>query len=427
METRASTVALRLAVIFGGGVAVSRGLSCAPRAVAKRASASAGSLGGSLEKLLKVIFVPALAHEANVNGGDAALAIDHERGRERVDAAVEVRHFVVAQEDAVIDAGLGDEGLDGLPPVLVHRYADNGKSLPFVLALELDEPGDLDAAGIAPCGPKIQQHDFAAKVGKLHESAVGVLEREVGSGLAGGLGLEVRRSGLLGRGAAGQHQRGYQRRGVGLTSLKNGVRQGDSVSIISRSRRGRARGGPGPRRRVAEALADVLAPAARAAETVTDLERSFPRFGRPAELAPRLPDHFVLEEELVGEPGGIAGAQPDEMKQLMYQHAGQLGGLGGEAGFHHDFTPMDERAGVDLGAGIASRAQLSPGGPQFRAKAEMQRPPAQAWHRRQDLIQSPPARSYFCDGAMDADGAGAASSTILTWMLVLRSSNHFFN
>src|SRR5271169_4837718 len=105
METRASTVALRLAVIFCGGVAVSRGLSCAPRAVAKTASASAGNLRGCLEKLLKVIFVPALAHQPDVNGGDAALPIDDERGGERVDPAVEVRHFVVAQQDAVVDAG----------------------------------------------------------------------------------------------------------------------------------------------------------------------------------------------------------------------------------------------------------------------------------------------------------------------------------
>jgi len=126
-----------------------------------------------------------------VNGGDAPLAIDHERGGERVDAAVEVRHLFVAQQDAVIDARLGDEGLYGLPSVLIHRYAHNGKALPFVLALELDEPGNLDAAGIAPCGPKIQQHDFAAKVRELYDPAVGVLEREVGSGLTGRLGLEV--------------------------------------------------------------------------------------------------------------------------------------------------------------------------------------------------------------------------------------------
>ena len=91
-----------------------------------------------------------------MNGGDAPLPIDDERGGERIDPAVKVRHLVVAQQDAVIDAGFGDEGLYGLPAVLIHRYPQDRKPLPFVLALELDEPGNLDPAGIAPGGPKIQ-------------------------------------------------------------------------------------------------------------------------------------------------------------------------------------------------------------------------------------------------------------------------------
>src|SRR5208283_3442507 len=108
---------------------------------------------------------------------------------------------------------------------------------------DFGEPRNLDPAGAAPGSRAVQQDDFAAKVGELHNPAAGAREREVGSRLADRLGLQVRRSRPLGRGAGGQQQGGCQGGGVPSQSSKGTVKQGDSVPIISRSRPVRAGAG----------------------------------------------------------------------------------------------------------------------------------------------------------------------------------------
>ena len=50
--------------------------------------------------------------------------------------------------------------------ILVDAYADNRQVGQIVV--QLDERGQLDQAGRAPCGPEIEQDDVAAIAGKVH-------------------------------------------------------------------------------------------------------------------------------------------------------------------------------------------------------------------------------------------------------------------
>src|SRR6266567_3705732 len=50
---------------------------------------------------------------------------------------------------------------------VVHGYTDYLQTLGTVLLLKLNEPGHLDLARRAPGGPEVQQHRFAAEIGKM--------------------------------------------------------------------------------------------------------------------------------------------------------------------------------------------------------------------------------------------------------------------
>ena len=107
--------------------------------------------------------------------GDLAIAVDQEGGRQRIHPAVQLGDRIVSLQDPIIDGQLGDERLHGRPPFFVHRDADDGETLVFVLALEVDEPGNLDLAGTAPGGPKIEQDDFSRVIGQVYDIAVAVI------------------------------------------------------------------------------------------------------------------------------------------------------------------------------------------------------------------------------------------------------------
>ncbi len=125
-----------------------------------------------------------------MNRGDSPFAIDQKSGGQRVDAAIKLGGLVVAHEDAVIHAEPGDEGLDRVPTFVVHGDAEDGETMILVAALEVHEPGDLHGARLAPGGPEIEEHDFAAVIGEADGAAIGVLESEIGGGFAVPIGLD---------------------------------------------------------------------------------------------------------------------------------------------------------------------------------------------------------------------------------------------
>src|SRR5689334_14445389 len=150
METAVFTsrTSPRLALTFWGGV-TERTLFCAIQLgrnkAAKKASRGAflsNSLGP--HDLLDSIFKIILARQPDVCGDDPAIAVDQERGRQRVHAAVQLGSGVITLHNPVVDCQFGDEGLDHRPSLFIHGYTDYSETLVFVLSLELNEPRDLD-------------------------------------------------------------------------------------------------------------------------------------------------------------------------------------------------------------------------------------------------------------------------------------------
>lgn len=119
-----------------------------------------------------------------MDGGDPACPVDQERHRERFDAAVKVRHTVVADHYGVLDGHLLHERPDGLPAIFIHRHAQYLEATIFIRLFELDEPRDLCLTRAAPRGPEIKQNNLSFVFGKFDRAAADVREGKVGSGLA---------------------------------------------------------------------------------------------------------------------------------------------------------------------------------------------------------------------------------------------------
>ena len=114
-----------------------------------------------------------------MNGGDSALAINQEGGRQGIDAAVELRRVIVADQNPVIHLQTREKRLDDFPALIVHGDADNGEPFSLMLPLKLLEPGNFDFARTTPGGPEIQEHDFAAVVHEVDELAVRIFEGKI--------------------------------------------------------------------------------------------------------------------------------------------------------------------------------------------------------------------------------------------------------
>ena len=117
-----------------------------------------------------------------MHAGDSPFAVDQKRRRERIDAALELRHAIVADRHPIVQCVLLHEGCDSLPAVIIHRYTQRRIAAIFAGLLELNKPGYLDLAWAAPSGPEIEQHDLALVVGELDGHAFGVLQIEVWCG-----------------------------------------------------------------------------------------------------------------------------------------------------------------------------------------------------------------------------------------------------
>src|SRR5215470_5825037 len=70
-----------------------------------------------------------------------------------------------------------DEQLDHLPPLVIHRRADNREALGLIFVLELHVPRDFSLATMAPGCPKIEE-DHSAFVIKRRTGAPEASVRE---------------------------------------------------------------------------------------------------------------------------------------------------------------------------------------------------------------------------------------------------------
>lgn len=144
-----------------------------------------------------------------MDGGDSAVAIDHESCGQRFEPAVEIARGVIAEHNAIVDFLRVDEGIDRFPTVIVHRNSDYFEAAVFVLALEFGEPGNFNHAGAAPGSPEIEQYNFAFVIGEVNQLAVRVFQREIGRVLTFAVFLDNRSGWLRGRACNQSEERGH--------------------------------------------------------------------------------------------------------------------------------------------------------------------------------------------------------------------------
>src|SRR5882762_3621998 len=113
---------------------------------------------------------------------DTAFRVEHERSRQRGNAAVLEADFVAGNGDGIVDAEFFNKSLDGAPIVIVHHEAKNLETV-LVFVLKADEVGNFGPAGPAPGGPKIQEDDFAPRVRESDGLAVEASQSKVRRGI----------------------------------------------------------------------------------------------------------------------------------------------------------------------------------------------------------------------------------------------------
>src|SRR3984957_5270181 len=126
-----------------------------------------------------LILVSALARQANMLGGDPALAVDEKRSWEGFNAAVHLCDGAVTKHDRVVHRLPPKVGLHRPPTVVIHGHTQHGEARVLVRILELDEPGNLDFAGTAPGRPKIEQNNFSPVIGKLDSRSICIRHAEI--------------------------------------------------------------------------------------------------------------------------------------------------------------------------------------------------------------------------------------------------------
>src|ERR1700730_12353280 len=103
--------------------------------------------------------------------------------------------MIVTKQDTIVHFTRLDEGLDGIPAILIHGDTQHFKSSVLQCLLKLHKPWSLDLARTAPGCPEIEQHHFAAIVREFNALAACILQREIGSDLAVLLRLNRRADG----------------------------------------------------------------------------------------------------------------------------------------------------------------------------------------------------------------------------------------
>src|SRR5579872_975998 len=110
---------------------------------------------------------------------DFAIAINIETGGQIFQPAVLVAYRFLAQQHGIVNTHVLGEFGDGLFAGIVHSHAQHFQPLRPILLLQFHEPRHLQLAGLAPCGPEIQQHRLAAKIGQAHGLAVQRLQGKI--------------------------------------------------------------------------------------------------------------------------------------------------------------------------------------------------------------------------------------------------------
>ena len=99
---------------------------------------------------------------------------------------------------------------------------------------------------------------------------------------------------------------------------------------------------PEARRSVAEGFAAVLAPAAGAAGDVVRRQGGFAPLGAPAKVAAAAGADFGTQEGFPGMTDAVAEAEPEEVRGLVHEDAGELGSRAVEG----DAALAEEGAGM---------------------------------------------------------------------------------
>src|SRR5437764_8383356 len=131
-----SCVVPRFAMTFSGATTVTTLLSelrvvCACKAnripgsrMRPRTNARSGAI---LKQLVNLVFIIALADQADVLIHDAAILIEYEGGRQRLHSSVCLRDFVVSDQHSVVHLVFSQPGLYCVPTLVVHRDAHDGE------------------------------------------------------------------------------------------------------------------------------------------------------------------------------------------------------------------------------------------------------------------------------------------------------------
>ena len=159
---------------------------CGRDATFRRVASSAGAR--LLRRKLLAPYRSAARSASNASLGCAPRCVRHsvpsrsmkKRDRKAPDRPVRFLEVLATAPDQhrVVDLELGRERPDLLGRV-VHREAQHDQAVVLVLALELDEPRDLDLARPAPGRPEVQQDDVALQRRQAHLVAVDVAQREI--------------------------------------------------------------------------------------------------------------------------------------------------------------------------------------------------------------------------------------------------------
>src|SRR5713226_2387270 len=163
---------------------------------------------GEPEERTDFRFVQDGIAQAFVLLNDAAFRVQHKRSRQRGDATVLHANVVGGKSDGIVDAKSFNKSLNSILIVVVHHETENLKAV-IVFVLQLDEIWNFRAARSAPGGPKIQENDFAFRVGERDGLAVEASKLEVRRGI--GVADKTDRRLLFLRRSEGRKQRKEQR------------------------------------------------------------------------------------------------------------------------------------------------------------------------------------------------------------------------
>lgn len=125
-----------------------------------------------------------------MNGRHVTIAIYQNGGRERFRRTIEIRRWIVAHYDRIVDPHFLGEWRHRFPAIVIEGNADHHKTLIFIFPLKIDKPRNLDLAWAAPGGPEIDHDRFAFVVGEADYLAVHILQFKVWSRLAFFRGLQ---------------------------------------------------------------------------------------------------------------------------------------------------------------------------------------------------------------------------------------------